>query len=85
MGIEIIRDTLAWCTVINFGLLLWWVLFFILAHDWTYQLHTRWFRLTVEEFDAVHYTGMALFKILILIYNLVPYLALRLVGWTHGF
>jgi hypothetical protein len=84
LSIDIFRDMLGWCTVINFGLLLWWALFFMAAHDWTYRLHTRWFRLTVERFDTIHYTGMAFFKVFILLFNLVPYLALRLVGWTHG-
>ncbi len=84
LSIDIFRDMLGWCTVINFGLLLWWALFFMAAHDWTYRLHTRWFRLTVEQFDTIHYTGLAFFKVFILLFNLVPYLALRLVGWTHG-
>ncbi len=80
MTLEIIRDALAWCTVINWGLLLWWVLFITLAHDWTYRIHSKWFKISVETFDAVHYAGMALFKTLIFLFNLVPYLALRIVG-----
>ena len=79
MTIEIIRSTLAWCTVINWVLLLWWLLFFTLAHDWTYRLHGKWFNLSVEKFDAIHYAGMAFFKLFILLFNLVPYLALRIV------
>ncbi len=46
MTLEIIRDALGWCTVINFGLLLWWFLFFTFAHDWTYRMHSRWYNLT---------------------------------------
>jgi hypothetical protein len=80
MTIEVIRAALAWCTVINIGLLLWWFLFITLAHDWTYRLHSKWFKLSVEKFDAIHYAGMALFKIGIVFLNLVPYLALRIVG-----
>ena len=33
----------------------------------------------VEQFNAIHYAGIAFFKILILVFNLVPYLALRIV------
>ena len=33
-----------------------------------------------EQFDALHYAGMALYKVGILLLNLVPYIALRLVG-----
>ena len=79
MTIEVIRGVLAWSAVINFGLLLWWFLFFSLAHDWTYRFHGKWFRLTPEQFDALHYGGMAVFKLGIVLFNLVPYLALRIV------
>jgi len=80
MTIEVIRGALAWCTVINWGLLLWWFLFFIMAHDWVYRFHSKWFDVSVEKFDAIHYAGMGIFKISIILFNLVPYLALRIVG-----
>jgi hypothetical protein len=80
MSIAMARDFLLWCTVLNYGVLLVWFLFFMLAHDWMYQLHGRWFHLSVEQFDTLHYTGMALYKIGILLFNLVPYIALRIVG-----
>jgi hypothetical protein len=80
MTIEVIRSALAWCTVINWGLLLWWFLFFTLAHDWIYRFHSKWIDLSVDKFDAIHYAGMALFKIGIFLFNLVPYFALRIVG-----
>jgi hypothetical protein len=80
MSLEMIRKVLLWCTVINYGILLIWFLFFMLAHDWIYQLHGTWFHLSVEQFDALHYAGMALYKVGILLLNLVPYIALRLVG-----
>jgi len=50
MSMELIRGALGWCTLINWGLLLWWWLF------------------------------IAFFKIAIFLFNLVPYLALRIVG-----
>jgi hypothetical protein len=52
MTVEQISDVLAWCAVINIGLLLWWFLMFALAHDFVYRLHGKWFKLTVERFDA---------------------------------
>jgi hypothetical protein len=80
MTIEIIRDVLAWCTVINWAFLLWWFLFFTLAHDWTYRFHRKWFNLSVEKFDTIHYAGMAVYKTGIILFSLTPYLALRIVG-----
>lgn len=79
MTLETIRATLAWCTVINIGILLLWFLFFIFAHDFMYKLHGKWFKMPVEQFDGIHYLGMAVFKIGFLLLNLVPYLALRIV------
>ena len=80
MTLEIIRRALAWCAVMNLGLLLGWFLFITLAHDWTYRQHSRWFNLPVEKFDTIHYAGMALFKMSVFLFNLVPYFALRIVG-----
>ena len=34
MSIELARNFLLWCTVINYGILLVWFLVFTLAHDW---------------------------------------------------
>jgi hypothetical protein len=79
LEIETVRDVLGWCALINLGLLLWWLLFFVFAHDWMYRVHGKWFRLSVEKFDAFHYAGMAFFKICIFVFNIVPYLALRIV------
>jgi hypothetical protein len=79
MTLEAIRSMLAWCAVINYGILLWWFLFFVLAHDWTYRVHSKWFPIPVDRFDAVHYAGIAFFKLLILVFNLTPYLALRII------
>jgi uncharacterized protein DUF6868 len=80
MSLEVFRDVLLWCVVINYSVLLWWFLFFLLAHDWMQRLHGRWFQLPAESFDAIHYTGMMLYKIGILLFNLVPYVVLHLVA-----
>ena len=80
MTLELLRNALGWCTVINFGVLILWLLYLTLARDWTYRLHRRWFKISEETFNAIHYGGMGLFKIGVWLFNLVPYLALRIVG-----
>ncbi|NCF26532.1 MAG: hypothetical protein GWP69_04075 [Gammaproteobacteria bacterium] len=80
MTVELIAAILGWCTLINFGLLIWWLLFVVIAHDLTYQLHTKWFKISREQFDAIHYSLMGIFKMGVIIFNLVPYLALRIVA-----
>ena len=39
MSVELLRNTLLWCAVVNYGILLVWFLFFMLAHDWMYLFH----------------------------------------------
>ena len=80
MNVEMVHGMLGWCAVINIGLLLWWFLFFWLAHDWMYRFHGKIFKISVEVFVSIHYAGMAVFKLGILLLNLVPYLALLIVG-----
>ncbi len=80
MSIETTRSFLLWCLGINYGILMLWFVAFTLAHDSLYRLHARWFRISVEQFDSAHYTAMAIYKIGVLLLNLVPYLALRMVA-----
>ena len=80
MTIETLRHALLWCAVINYGVLFVWFLFFVFVHNGLHRLHGKWFRLPLEQFDALHYGGMSVYKIGILLFNLVPYVALRIVG-----
>jgi hypothetical protein len=80
MSIHIIRTFLLWSTVINYGVLLVWFLVFVFAHDWILRIHGRWFRLSSDQFDALHYGGMSVFKIGIILFNLTPLVALCVVG-----
>jgi Family of unknown function (DUF6868) len=80
MTIEVARAFLLWCTVINYGVLLMWFLVFAFAHDGIQRIHSRWFRLSREQFDALHYVGMSIFKIGIILLNLVPLVVLSILG-----
>ena len=79
MTAEIVRSVLGWSALINYGVLIVGFLFFILAHNWMYRYHTKFFTLSIEKFDATHYASMAFFKLLVIVFNLVPYIALRIV------
>jgi hypothetical protein len=78
MPVNEIKTVLVWCLVLNYGALLVWFGAFFYAHDGMYRLHTRWFKLSVETFDALHYAGMSIYKIGILLFNLMPLIAICL-------
>jgi hypothetical protein len=80
MNIATTCSFLLWCAVINYGILIVWFLVFTLAHDSLHQLHARMFHLSKERFDSINYAAMAFYKIGVLLLNLIPYIALRLVG-----
>ena len=79
MTLEIVRQALGWCTLIDFGILLCWWFFITMAHDFAYRLHSRWFKVSVEQFDTIHYVLMGCFKLAFFLLHLIPYLALRIV------
>jgi hypothetical protein len=70
-----IRNVLLWCVGINYAVLFIWFGVFVFAHDWMHGMHSRWFKLSVESFDAIHYAGLAVYKIGILLFFLVPLVA----------
>jgi hypothetical protein len=75
-----IKNVLLWCVGLNYLLLFIWSGVFVFAHDWMFRMHSRWFKLSVETFDAIHYAGLAVYKIGIILLNLVPLVALYLVS-----
>ena len=79
MNPDAIKELLLYSLVFNYALLMIWFGMFSLAHDRMYRLHSRWFRLSAETFDALHYAGMSCYKIGIILLNIAPLIALWLV------
>ena len=78
--LELIRTTLGWCTLINMGLLMWWSFFMMFKGDWVHKMHNRFLEIERARFNEIHYGGIALFKIAIFMFNLVPWIALHIVA-----
>lgn len=80
MTLEIIRNALGWSTIINSAFLLAWLLMITLGHGFIFRFHGKILPMSEERFNGIHYAGLAGYKIFIIAANLVPYLALRIVG-----
>ena len=78
MTVELLKGVLAWSAVLNIGILLWWFLFIALAHDWVYRMHSKFYTIKEEQFDAIHYAGIAFYKVCIFTFFIVPYLVIRI-------
>ncbi|MDR2296870.1 MAG: hypothetical protein LBE30_00800 [Comamonas sp.] len=79
MTLDFLRRVLLVSLLFNYAVLLAWFLTFTCARSWMQSLHGRWFRLSDSGFDALHYGGMTLYKIGILLFNLAPLIALWLI------
>lgn len=80
MDIQTLTTFFMWCTIINGGLLLLWTVFCVLTPELVYRTQKMWFPIPRDTFDVLIYSFLGLFKIIYLIFNVVPYIALLIVG-----
>jgi len=80
MDITTLRAFFRWCTIINGGLLLFTAVICVSAPDWIYRVQSRWYPVSREAFNVVIYAFIGLFKVFFLMFNLVPYIVLSILG-----
>jgi len=72
------KHVLWWCVGLNYAVVILWFGLFTLAHDWMYRVNSHWFKLSPETFDALNWAAIAVYKLGIILLNLVPLAALYL-------
>ena len=80
MDIDSIRAFFMWCTILNVALLVLSSLMCVCAGDRAYRIHNKWFSISRETFNVAIYSFIGLYKILVFVFNLIPYVALLIVG-----
>jgi hypothetical protein len=80
MDIQTVTEFFMWCTIINGGLVILWTGFSVFAPDTVYRTQSKWFPISRETYNVVMYSFLGLFKIVFLVFNVVPYVALLIVG-----
>ena len=76
---ETLLHTLGWCTLINFGLLAITAFAILCFGQRLKRLHSRMFNMEESQLQIEYFRYLAQYKILVIVFNLVPYLALRIV------
>ncbi len=79
MSVAELTAVIGWCAVINYGLLLFSSLFLIVARDWTMSLHTMLMGVDREQLPRLYFDYLGHFKLLIIVFNIVPWIALKIV------
>lgn len=78
--LEVVAGILIRCFLGGMVLLMVWFAWFAVAGNWIYQIHARWFQIPRQSFDAIHYIGMAVTKIAIILFFLLPWIAIKLIS-----
>jgi hypothetical protein len=80
MTTQLLQPFFMWCSIINVGLLL--IMFVILtqAKGWVHKTHSRWFNISKENFDLVLYCFLGLYKLLVWVFCIIPWIALSIIG-----
>ncbi len=80
MDIQTLTAFFMWCTILNVVLLSLSSLMCICAADWAYRIHSKLFSISRETFNVLIYSFIALYKLLVIVFILIPYIALVIVG-----
>ena len=80
MDIETLTTFFMWCTILNGAMLVLWAVMCRLAMDWVYSMHSKWFKISREAFNVAMYSLLGFFKIVFIIFNVVPYVVLLIIG-----
>ena len=81
MDIQTLTNFFMWCTIINGGILIMWTVFCAFTPNLVYRTQSILFPLPRETFDVVIYAFLGLFKVVFLVFNVAPYVALLIIGW----
>ena len=80
MDLQTLELFFMWCTIINGAIYLEWLLFFIFAPDFVYRMQSRLFPIPRETYNVVIYSLLGAFKLFLIFFNIVPYLALVIIN-----
>lgn len=80
MDLDVLKNFVGWMSVLNLGFLLFTTLMFVMFKPTVMILHRKFFNLTVEQFNLVYFCFLAIYKLLTLVFCVVPYFALVIIS-----
>ncbi|MEM7292517.1 MAG: DUF6868 family protein [Pseudomonadota bacterium] len=76
VNVELLSDFLLWCLLLNGGLLVTSVLVFALARNAVFGIHSFFLPISREHHAAMVFGYLGEYKVLIIVFNLVPWIVL---------
>jgi len=79
MNIQELTHFFMWCTIINGSVLLFWSALAVIAPETIYRVQSKWFPIPRPTFTVLLFAAIGVFKMLVIVFNAVPFLALLLI------
>jgi hypothetical protein len=79
MDIQQLTTFLGWCTVINFALLLLATVALTVFRQMILRVHSALLGVADKDLTVLYVTYLAHFKVLVIVFNLVPWIALKII------
>lgn len=80
MSIDQLTEFLGWASVINLAMLFLAAGMLVFMRDSIAAIHSRFFDLDDSELNKVYFQYLAQYKIAIIMLNIVPYFALKIMA-----
>jgi len=80
MEIQFWTEFFMWCTIINGGLLLLWVISQMVMPNLLYKTQVAFFPMAKEKFTPIFYLFLGIFKVFFIFFNAVPFVVLLIIG-----
>ena len=80
MDIATMKAFFLWCTIINGGVLMFTSIVILFLRDFSFQMNHKVFDIPREAFSIGIFSFVALYKMVWIVFNLVPYLAQVIIG-----
>lgn len=80
MTLPQLTEFIGWMTVLNFGILIVVGLMLIVLKPVVLSVHNKIFGLSETNLTRAYFRYLANYKILIFVFNVVPYVALKIMG-----
>ena len=83
MNFDIITEFFMWCSIINVSIIFISVIVFSLFSNFSYKNNKNLFSGNQIEFKKVIYTILLYYKVLFIVFNIVPFLVLTIFKFLY--
>ena len=80
MDVQMLTNFFMWCSIINMSLLLLSFLMLAYMGDLAYRIHSKWFPMPREKYNAILFSVIIFYKTLVFVVCVVPWIALKILA-----